>query len=147
MQQENVTFNYTAEQIVQHYIALRDTAKKITERYARELEPYKVAMAALENEASRMMRHFKTNLSTEFGTAFWTTRESYKVENPELFRNWVIDKEEWRMTTNHVSKDGIRAWREEQQQPADWPANVEYVPPVPPGIAYECEMVVQFRKG
>jgi hypothetical protein len=140
-------FHYTAEQLIEQYIALRDAVKKIAERHAAELEPYKAGMDAIAGEAARMMRHMKTTLSTPAGTCFWMPHESFKVEDQELFRNWVIDRNEWRMTTAHVSKDGIRAWRDEQQRPLDWPADVEWNPPIPPGLSYDFEMRVQFRKG
>lgn len=140
-------FEYSADQIVAQYIALRNTVQKIGERHAKELAPYTAAMEALADEAARMMRHLKTTLSTDAGSAFWVPREQFRVTDPVKFRSFVLDKNEWRMTTNHVSKDGIREWREEQTQPADWPKDVDWVPPVPPGIEYNFEYVVQFRKG
>lgn len=144
---ETPEFPYTADQIVSQYIKLRDTVKKISERHAKEIEPYTKAMEALADEAARMMRHLKTTLSTDSGSAFWTPREQFKVVDINKFRMFVLTTNEWRMTTNHVSKDGIRDWREEQIKPDDWPADVEWVPPVPPGIEYNFEQVVQFRKG
>jgi hypothetical protein len=141
------TFPYSAEQLVEQYIALRDAKKKIVERQAKELEPYELAMEQIAGEAARMMRHMGTTLSTPAGTCFWMPHESYKVKDLELFRNWMLANEEWRMATAHVSKDGIRAWREEQVRPLDWPADVEWNPPVPPGIEYDFENRVQFRKG
>lgn len=140
-------FKYTAEQIVKQYIALRDTLTKIKDRHKLEIKPYTEAMEVLEGEAARMMRHLKTTLSTDFGSAFWVQHESYKVVDAQIFQNFVEDRREWRMMTNHVAKDGIRDWRDEQKRPADWPADVEWVPPVPPGIEYNVDINVQFRKG
>lgn len=144
---EQPEFPYSAEQIVAQYIALRNTVQKIGERHAKELAPYTQAMEALADEAGRMMRHFKTTFSTDSGSCFWVPREQMKVVDPLKFRAFVLKNDEWRMTTNHVSKDGIREWREEQKKPADWPADIEWVPPIPPGIEYNFEYVVQFRKG
>lgn len=140
-------FPYSAEQIVAQYIALRNTVKKIGERHAKELAPYTQAMEALADEAARMMRHFKTTFSTDSGSCFWTPQEKFTVVDVNTFRAFVLKNNEWRMTTNHVSKDGIREWREAQTKPTDWPADVEWVPPIPPGIEYNFEYVVQFRKG
>lgn len=147
MSQEAVDFKYTAEQLVQRYIALRDTVNKIKDRHKLELKPYLDAMEQLEGEAGRMMTHFKTTFSTEYGSCFWTPFETYKVVDSDTFRSFVEKNQEWRMTTNHVAKDGIREWRDEQKRPQDWPADVEWVPPVPPGIEYDCRFNVQFRKG
>lgn len=147
MNAEQPVFSFTAEQLIEHYIYLRDTKKKIVERHATELKPYDDAMEHIAGEAARMMRHFKTTLSAASGTCFWMPHESYKVEDIETFRPWAIKNEEYRMLTTHVSKDGIRQWREEQKQPLDWPADVEWNPPIPPGIEYDFELRVQFRKG
>lgn len=147
MPQEAVDFKYTAEQLVQHYIALRDTVKKIKERHKLELEPYLNAMEHIEGEAARMMTHFETTFSTEHGSCFWVPFETYKVVDSTVFHDFVQKNQEWRMTTNNVAKDGIREWRDEQKRPQDWPADVEWVPPVPPGIEYDVSFNVQFRKG
>jgi hypothetical protein len=140
-------FPFSAEQICSRYIALRDTVKLLNERHAAQLAPYKAAMETLEGEAGRMMRAMKTTLSTNAGSAFWVPQESYKVVDVEAFRAFMLANNEWRMGTAHCSKDGIRAWREEQKRPADWPADVEWNPPIPPGVSYDFDMVVQFRKG
>lgn len=149
MSQEPVEpkFKYTAEQIVRQYIVLRDTLKKIKEQHTLEIKPFLDAMEVLEGEAGRMMTHFKTTFSTEYGSCFWTSFETYRVVDSTEFRHFVIENQEWRMTTNHVAKDGIREWRDEQKCPEEWPADVEWAPPVPPGIEYDCKFNVQFRKG
>jgi 3-methyladenine DNA glycosylase AlkD len=137
----------TAEQIISQYIKLRDYAKKIKERHKAELAPYDAAMDALAAAAAQMMTELKTTLSSESGSCFWVPQESFKCEDQVTFQSWVRTNNEWRMLTAHVSKEGIRAWREEQKRPLDWPADVEWNPPIPPGIKYDYHMDVQFRKG
>lgn len=139
--------SYTAEQIVSQYIKLRDTVKKIKDRHKAELAPYDEAMTALEGIAGQMMTELKTTLSTDSGSCFWVPVSRYKCVDVTKFQGWVRGHNEWRMLTAHVSKEGIEAWRDEQKRPLDWPADVEWNPPVPPGIEYDYHMAVQFRKG
>lgn len=138
---------YTADQLIGKYIRLRDAVKKIKERHKQELQPYLDGMSAVEYFAAQMMTELNTTLSTDVGSCFWVPQESFKCADAVAFHNWMRTNNEWRMLTTHVSKEGIRAWREEQKRPLDWPADVEWNPPIPPGIEYTYHMDVQFRKG
>jgi hypothetical protein len=140
-------FKYTAEQIVECYIALRDKLKEVKAKHKQELEPFITAMTALEGEAHRMMTHLKSTLSTNAGSCFWVPQSSYKVVNVQEFQSWVQRQNQWQCLTAHVSKEGIEIWRDQQKRPLDWPADVEWNPPVPPGVEYDYHLDVQFRKG
>lgn len=147
VQSDEIELIYTADQVVEQYISLRNAVKDIKKRHAAELEPYNAAMELLEGYAAAMMRKIKTTLSTPHGSAFWVRAWSYKVVDFDAFFAWVVKNKQKQMMTRHVSKEGLEAWIEVQE--ALIPANEKIegkMVALPPGIQSDYIVTVQFRK-
>lgn len=137
------TLTYTADQIVEKYLALRNTVKAIKARHAAELVPYANAMEALENYAAVMMTKLNTTLSTPHGSAFWVRSWTYKCEDFDKFFPWVVKQKQQQMLTRHVSQDAIADWIEVQKATAAEGQEIK----LPPGVISDYRITVQFRKG
>ena len=144
---DDVELPYTAEQVVQQYLLLRNTVTALKKKHAAEIKPYDDAMALLEGYAATMMTKLKTTLSTEFGSAFWVRSWSYKCTDFDKFFPWVVKNKQSHMLTRHVSKEAIEEWIEVQKSliPANQKIEGMNVA-LPPGLESDYRITVQFRK-
>lgn len=67
--------------------------------------------------------------NTEFGTAYWKPRITYRIEDKDAFRRHVIGAEAWELTTWASAPVACEAFTDENKQP-------------PPGLVRNAENVL-----
>lgn len=125
---------WTADQITATYIQLRDRKKALEQKHKDELRPLNDAMDQLEIVA---LQHLQGNqmksMATESGTAFITTRRSYKIEDREAFRSWCEANGRTDFLEARPAKTAIDEY-------------IEAGNALPPGLGTSADVAVQFRK-
>lgn len=123
-----------AEWLVEKYRQLRDKKKLLEDEQAKALKPFKDAMSQIENMLlDDLNRSGANSIQTNSGTAYRSTRTSYGVEDPAVFRAWVEANNTPEMYENRVSKDAIEAYVQKYNQ-------------LPPGIKVSSVENVNIRK-
>lgn len=127
---------YTADQIVERYLAVRDYAKEIKAKHALELKPYNDAMDTLEAMAGDLMRETgQRALSTIHGTAFFSRTLSVTCEDTTAFFDFVFKHQAREYLTSHVAKEAVQVYM-------DGPGEGH----PPPGVKVVPVVNVNFRK-
>ncbi len=123
-----------ADWLVEKYRLLRDKKKEIEDRHAEELKPFRAAMDQIEAALlDDLNRNGANSIQTNSGTAYRTTRTSYGVEDPAVFRKWVEANNVPEFYENRVSKDAVQQYVEKYNQ-------------LPPGIKVSSVTTVNIRK-
>lgn len=120
--------------LIGYYIKLRDEKKAMQDRHKIELAPTNKLMEEVE---SVLLQHFASSgansVNTDAGTAYKSLRESFTVEDPILFRTWVRETGELEFFEARASKEAVKQYLESTGE-------------LPPGLKYNAEQVVGFRR-
>src|ERR1700733_13976808 len=97
----------TPADIIEKYIALRNTKLALVAEHEAALKPYEQAMNVLENVLQKMMiEQNVTQFKAEgIGTAFQKTNMQVKLSDREQVINFVLREQNFDVFTNAVSKD------------------------------------------
>jgi len=110
--------------VVERYMALRQHKAEMKKAYDDSVKPVDDAMDKLENWLLKQMQDTGVDsFKTPFGTAYSTTKTSCTVGEWSAVLDWVRSNEEWGMLTQAVSKDAVKAYREEHN---DLPPGVNW---------------------
>lgn len=124
----------TDEELITHYITIRDRKKEMKAKHQLELEPLNNALDLLEDKMLAILNERGAqNTKTPAGTAFKKTQSKCKMVDRDAFLNYVQDHGAWDLITNHVSSEAVQSIIEVAKKPPD-------------GVAVEQEIVVQFRR-
>lgn len=124
----------SAEWLVEKYRQLRDKKKQIEDRHAEELKPFRAAMDQIEAALlDDLNRNGANSIQTNSGTAYRTTRNTYGIEDPNAFRQWVEAHNVPEFYENRVSKDAVQQYADKHGQ-------------LPPGIKLSSVTTVNIRK-
>lgn len=135
--QQMPTEGLTAAEIVKQYLAIRTFIEKQEAELKEKLKPYREGLEALESAADKLLRATgQSALQCKgIGTAFYTTWTSITCSDRVAFHDFVISTNARQLLTAHVSKEAVLQYMEEHEGT------------LPPGIARETGIKVQFRKG
>ncbi len=123
-----------AEWLVEKYRQLREKKKLIEAEHEKALKPFKDAMDQIESMLlDDLNRAGANSLQTNSGTAYRSTRTSYGIEDPAVFRAWVEANGMADMYENRPSKEAIEAYAQQYKQ-------------LPPGIKVSSVTTVNIRK-
>lgn len=121
-------------ELIEKYVELRDRKKAIQERHKQELAPYNEGLDGIE---SAILNHFDTvgvnSAASDFGTAYRSVRESFTVEDPILFREWVMEQGDLAYFESRASKEAVKQY-------------LDATGALPPGIKYSAEAVIGVRR-
>ena len=96
------------DQIVEHYVALRNQKADIEARHKEELEPVKRDMALIE---AALLKHLQgmgaKNIKTPHGTAYISEVTAAKVQDWGETLPWIIENEAWHLLVQNVSKTAL----------------------------------------
>lgn len=124
----------SAADLVERYRALRDKVAEIKERHTAELEPFSRLMDQIETVAlQRMQADGSESIRTKSGTMYIARRTSFKVNDPDVLRPWILANDRLDMFENRVAKSVVEAYVEETNS-------------LPPGVGASTDIVVNFRK-
>lgn len=120
--------------IVQKYIELRDRKAALKKAYDLSVESIDIGLEKCERYfLTQMNKMGLESLPTEFGVPYKSNQTSATVADPELFRNWVIEKQEWSALDLKANKTFVAAFKEENQD-------------LPPGINWREQIIVNVRR-
>ena len=124
----------TIDSVVGGYIRLRDEKKRIAERQKEELAPLNAKLKKMEAWLqSQLQAQDALNMKTEHGTVYLSTTVSAKVEDRDVFFEFVREHDLWAMLTSAVSKDAVEEY-------------IESTGDVPPGVSVNRETNARVRK-
>ena len=115
------------DDVVDGYLRLRDKKKGIVARQKEELAPLNDKMKKMEAWLQAWL-HLQggQNMKTKHGTVYLATTTKVKVEDRDVFFDFVRANDMWAMLTSNVSKDAIEEF-------------IESTGDVPPGVSVSRE--------
>ena len=121
-------------ELIGKYVDLRDRKKAIQERHKQELAPYNEGLDGIESAILNYFNEVGVNsAASDFGTAYRSMRESFTVEDPILFREWVQEQGDLAYFENRASKEAVKQ-------------HLEATGALPPGIKYNAESTIGVRR-
>ena len=138
--------NYTVEELVKAYIALRDKKANLKAEFMERQKPYDEALYQIEAEMlSKMSETGVESMKTAYGTAYKSVRSTVSVQDKEAFRRFIADK-----ILYAYDRDEDPMWAFDYLDiKANKTACEDYLSAkdeLPPGINIRREEVVGFRR-
>ncbi len=92
---------YTAAQLIDLFIQLRDKKGAMAEKHRAEMETITAPMAMVEGMLMDMCNKAGTDglKAKGIGSASIITKKSASIDDPESFRQFIIDNEQWDMVS------------------------------------------------
>lgn len=116
------------------YRQLRDKKKELQDRHKAELHPYNEALDQLEAAMlDALNQSGLQSARTEAGTVFKSSRTSYSIADPSVFREWVEANARPDFYENRPSKEALETY-------------IAAGNPLPPGIKVSSEVTINVRK-
>jgi hypothetical protein len=127
---------------VGNYKLLEAKIKEITDAHKAALKPYNDLLAQIEASIIKFLQDNKQqNAKTAKGTAYLSSRVSYRQEDPEQFKRHVIGTEQWDIVDWKANKTAMdAAWNEALSQAGYDPT--KFIDPLPPGIVRSEEITL-----
>ena len=124
----------TRGKLIAAYLQIRDKKAELAKRHKEEMAPYNQALNRIETELMKSMsQEDLSNLKTEEGTAYITTRSAAKIADWDEFIRFVLSYGAVEFLERRVSKEAVEAWLEEHES-------------LPPGVSITREQTVNIRK-
>lgn len=121
-------------QVVEKYIALRNKKSEMKKAYDASVADIDAAMERVENYLLHHMQETGVDsLGSSAGIAYKTTKTSAQVADWDAALGFIRENGVWEMLTKAVSKDFIKAYKEQNED-------------LPPGINWREEVSVNVRK-
>ena len=96
---------YTAEQLIQKYVEVRDEVKVISDRHSQELAPYRQSLDVIEAALQDMLNTAGgDSIKTKAGTAYRSTATTAKVEDWPSFITFVQQSGDTELLVRNVNK-------------------------------------------
>ncbi len=123
----------TIDSVVDGYKRLRNEKKRITERQKEELAPLNAKMSKMEAWLqAQLQAQNALNMKTAHGTVYLSTTVKAKVEDRDVFFEFVRANDMWAMLTSNVSKDAVEEF-------------IESTGDAPPGVSVNRETNARVR--
>ena len=138
MRTEDMT-DYTDEQLVSKYLAIKAKQTELKKGFEDQLKPYGDAMTLIENMLlARLIERGAQNTKTDAGTAYKVEHMNVKVEDRDAFVKFSIDH--WDTIGSGLlmaspKKDEVRTYLKDHDGQ------------LPPGLAVSYYTEVNIRKG
>jgi len=99
----------TAEDAINLYRQLKAAVAEIEVRHKKELEEYKSNLMKLEGFIDTFLADNKlVNIKTKYGTAYWKTRWSASLVDPDKFVQFVRESERWELMDRKANVAAVR---------------------------------------
>lgn len=126
--------NMSPADMVSNYIKLRDFKKKADDEYKKSMEKVNLAMEKLEGE---LLRHLNDtggdSLKCADGTVYKSMQTSASVKDPDAFKKWLLETEEWEALDLKANKTYVKEYADEHGV-------------VPPGVNFTQMQTVGVRR-
>lgn len=124
----------SVEDLVDLYRQLKVKVSEIEVRHKAELSKYKENMEKLEGSIDRFLTDNKlVNIKTKYGTAYWKTRWSASLLDPDAFMKFVRESERWEMLDRKANVASVRDYAKLQKE-------------LPPGVKLDSRRAVYITK-
>ena len=122
------------DEVVAAYIKLRDFKKEVKVKHQEELAPTNEKMQKIEAWfLQRMLDTGETSMKTGEGTAYQTKVSTYKVQEWDVFSEWVAENGLVDMFEKKASKSAVDDW-------------IESTGELPPGLSVTTQINARVRK-
>lgn len=112
-------------QIVEKYVMLRDRKAELKAAYDASVKDIDVAMDRVESYLLNTMQEMGVDsFKTPFGTAYQSLKTSASVKDWPSTLAFIQENAEWDMLVRGVSKDFVKAYRDEHN---DLPPGINWV--------------------
>ena len=122
------------EQLVEHYIKLRDKKAEITNATKEKLAKVEVLLDKIE---AALLLTFQQSgaesVRTKSGTAYKSTKASATVADWDACLGFIREQELWQMLERRVSKEAVVQFKEAHQD-------------LPPGVNWREEVTINVRR-
>lgn len=100
---------YTAEQLIQRYVQLRDDKAALAARHAEEMKPFNEGLTIIENALADILHaQGGENIKTGAGTAYFSDVVSFKVEDWPAFYTYVYQGQHADMLVRNANKTAVK---------------------------------------
>jgi hypothetical protein len=116
--------------MVEEFVRLRDYKRLADAKYEEEVKRRYTDPMKILHDAMRdfILVNKLEGIRSNAGTAFLQTEVSVTIEDPLLFRTFVIGKGDFDLVDWRASKKTIRAMVEDKNNPVPPPPGVKYTP-------------------
>lgn len=105
----NAEVRYTASDLIQRYIELRDQVAEISERHKTELSPFNKGMELIETKLQDMLNaQGGDSIKTPHGTAYRSSVMSAKVEDWDELLTWILTTRRLDFFVRGVNKTAVK---------------------------------------
>jgi len=99
----------TAEDAINLYRQLKAAVAEIEARHKKELAKHKEKLSELEGVIDAFLaEHQLVNIKTKYGTAYWKTRWSASLVDPDLFMKFVRENDRWNLMDRKANVAAVR---------------------------------------
>jgi hypothetical protein len=96
-------------QLIKKYLECRRDIATLTARYEKEILPYRNGMDLIESLLAEEINRLEgQSIKTDQGTAYRSTITSFKVNDRDVWFNWVFDNQHRDMLTANVAKEAVK---------------------------------------
>src|SRR5947207_1148464 len=101
----------TAEDLVNLYRQVKTKVAEIEVRHKAELADYKKTLAKLEGAIDAFLTEHKlVNVKTKYGTAYWKTRYSASLVDPDAFMQFIRENDRWDLMDRKANVAAVREY-------------------------------------
>jgi len=121
------------DQAAAKYVEVRTEVDRINKAAKAKVAELNKILVDIENWFTlKSQEEGLTNIPTPHGTAYWSTVSSASVADPAVFKQHVIDNQEWDLLETRASKLAVKSYVEGHGVP-------------PPGVNYSSIKVFNLR--
>lgn len=125
----------TIDEMIAAYIKLRDKKQEAEKEHKARVAKLTGLMKTIEE---RIQAHFNetgaSSIRTANGTAYSSTRTSARVDDPEIFRQFVESQHAWGILEARANKTAVAEYLEQHGEP-------------PPGVSVVRSINVNINRG
>lgn len=100
---------YTAEQLIERYVELRDEIKVLDEAHSEKMKPFRQSLEVLEAALQDMLNTTGgDSIKTKAGTAYRSTATTAKMEDWAAFIGYVQHTGDFELLVRNVNKTRLQ---------------------------------------
>ena len=105
-----------ADVLIDRYVRLRDAIKAADDAHKKKLEKHRTMLEQLNGQLLELLNTAGgESIKTEHGTAYRTTKTSASLEDPSLFRDFVIANEMFDLADIKANAPAVATYNEEHK--------------------------------
>jgi len=107
----------TAEDLINLYRQLKAKVSELEAVHKKELEPFKSKMMELEGHIDAFLaEHELVNIKTKYGTAYWKTKWSASLVDPDAFMKFVSENGRWDLMDRKANVAAVRDYAKVEKE-------------------------------